>query len=186
MEKIKLDYFYNLFRKDYEKSAVDYLYSKNNEEVFDEVSIYYSNLISREERIRFFDESLLYVCKCYIALSKSSVEAIGKAFETVSFILNAMEENEYQKSFLFSLMSILNEYLICLDKGRAILSSTKGAGNKEYRIILDSDRKIREMNDRNMSQLEATQTMLRVLTLERNGGIGPIPNVVYKYDKNMY
>lgn len=182
MEKIKLDYFYNLFIEAYKSSIVDYLDSKNNEEVFDEV-LTDSNLVSREERICFFDESLLFVCLCYVALSKSSVEVTRNAFETASFILNSIEENEYQKSFLFSLMSILNEYLICLDKGRAILSLTKRARNKEYRIILDSDEKIKEMNARNMSSLESTQTMLRVLTLERNGGIGPIPNVVYKYDK---
>ena len=110
----------------------------------------------------------------------------NNSLEFVTEILNEIEENPYQKSFLASLQFIFQDYFECLEIGRPILFSSEEDSNDSYmEMVLDSQYKITQFETMNMDLLEQTKTMTKVLILESHRQLGPISKVKYYYRKDI-
>lgn len=189
MEKPKFNYFYEMFKEEFRKKIIFLEMNRLSEEEYELINIfdiYVSNSLAKEERLFYFDQSLFEICTNYISLSNSSITVLpNNSFELLQLIFENMENNPYQESFLQSLQFIFQDYFKLLNKGYPMLFSSETNSIPNLQITFDSNYKITQFESENMDLLEQDKTMMRILLLEKNNQIGPIPNVKYIYRNDI-
>lgn len=189
-EEIPFNYFYHLFQEKNRKKVRKY-YENNpicDTELFEIFDIYNTPLLPQEVRIKFFEEALYDICVAYVPLAKSELIIYPKtSLEFVDLILNTMDENPYQRSFLRSLQFIYQDYLDTLKKGMPMLSTLPDnpLEEKNFLITLDSKYQITEFETINMDLIEQVRTMTQIVLHLKNNQMGPIPYVKTRYRKDI-
>lgn len=190
-EKVPFRYFYEMFRDEYQKVLVENMKDRVFE---DEAEIELLRIFpieyavdSKEEMLEAYNKGLFNVCANYISLANSSMSVLpNDSLEFVSSILDEIEENPYQESFLTSLQFIYQNYFECMKIGCPILLSSEDDFLDSYmKITLDSNYKITQFESVNMSLFEQTKAMTKVLTMEKNKKIGPLSETKYEYRKDI-
>lgn len=189
MENPKFNYFYEMFKKEFRNNASELLKSRLSDDVLEIIElfdVYLNPELTKEESLQYFDKSLFEVCSNYISLSNSSITILpNNSFELLNLILENIENNFYQNSFLLSLQFIFQDYFKLLDKGYPMLFTTEIDIIPSLQITFDSNYKMTQFDALNMELIEQDKTMLRILSLEKNNQFGPIPNVEYIYRKDI-
>lgn len=151
-------------------------------------SFYFPASASGEERLSIYDETVYDICMTYLSLSKSSIDVLPTTtLELLDMILSeAMFDNPYRESFLLSLQFIYQEYFEALGKGSpTLMSSFEKDKQPSLEITLDSRNQITQFDSTNMDSLEQTKTMTKILSLERERKLGPIPNVTFQIRRDF-
>ncbi len=202
-EKVHLNYFQMIFRKEFNKLGESFIESKlgfYQLKALTRFTDIYASFPYHKKRIELYDMALVCMGKIYCELTNTIVEHPEmNTFDYIEQILgtiaNASYPNEilsnqkvfYQESFLWSLEMICKDYFLFLEKGDIILSSKEDEGKeKQFQITLNAYNDITDCEAINMNMKESAETFLHVLKLEKNNQIGPIPKVVYKYSKSIY
>lgn len=185
--EIEFNYFYKMFREEYRKNIVKTRREKQLNDCNDGLLEILTMTYTKGEILQLYENSLFQVCVNYLSLADSSMNILpNNSLEFVTEILNEIEENPYQKSFLASLQFIFQDYFECLEIGRPILFSSEEDSNDSYmEMVLDSQYKITQFETMNMDLLEQTKTMTKVLILESHRQLGPISKVKYYYRKDI-
>ena len=84
-----------------------------------------------------------------------------------------------------SLQYIFQDYFAALKRGAPILFSSEEDINPSFQVTLDSNYQMTQFEAINMDLVEQNKIILRILTLEKNNQIGPVPNVEYIYRKDI-
>lgn len=178
-----------MFKEEYRKLASEILKSRLGEdtlEIMELFDVYLNPELTREESLLYFDNSLFEVCTNYISLSNSSIMVLpNNSFELLQLIFENMENNPYQESFLQSVQFIFRDYFKLLNKGYPMLFSSEINSIPNLQITFDFNYKIIQFYAENMDLLEQDKTMMRILSLEKNNQIGPVPNVKYIYRNDI-
>ncbi len=176
-----------MFREEYRKNIVKTRREKQLNDCNDGLLEILTMTYTKGEILQLYENSLFQVCVNYLSLADSSMNILpNNSLEFVTEILNEIEENPYQKSFLASLQFIFQDYFECLEIGRPILFSSEEDSNDSYmEMVLDSQYKITQFETMNMDLLEQTKTMTKVLILESHRQLGPISKVKYYYRKDI-
>lgn len=182
-KQIPFNYFYQMFQEKFRKKVFEFELNKIGDcanainEIFD---IDVATDISNNECINIYDEILYEICCDYMTLSNSSIDIFpSNSFEFVNLILDTIEENPYKDSFLLSLQFIYQDYFDCLGKGRPMLMSSDNSRSiSSLQITLDSHYKIVNFDATNMDMIEQNKIMTKILVMEKQQQIGPIPKVL--------
>lgn len=185
--EIEFNYFYKMFREEYRKNIVNTRKEKQLNDCNADLLEILTMTYTKGETLQLYENSLFQVCVNYLSLADSSMNILpNNSLEFVAEILNEIEENPYQKSFLSSLQFIFQDYFECLEIGRPILfSSEEDSNDSHMEMVLDSQYKIAQFETTNMDLLEQTKTMTKVLILESHRQLGPISKVKYYYRKDI-
>ncbi len=189
-DEISFRYFYEMFKEEFRKNVAKLEMERIGKEEYDDLSeifdMYITASLTKEERISIYDQILFEVCASYVSLSEADITIYPKnSFEFLQLILNNMHKNPYKESFLLSMQFIFQDYFKYLEKGCPMLFSSSENGSPNLQITLDSQNKIAQFDSVDMDLEEQDTTMLGVLMLEKNHQIGPVPNVKYRYRKDI-
>lgn len=187
-EEIEHNYFYLNFRREYLNILKEVQRNKIQDNEYE--NEWYESFImyvpTKEEQISIFDKGLFETCINYISLSKSNIIVLpNNSIELLDLILENIQCNPYQKSFLMSLQYIFQDYFAALKRGAPILFSSEEDINPSFQVTLDSNYQMTQFEAINMDLVEQNKIILRILTLEKNNQIGPVPNVEYIYRKDI-
>lgn len=187
-QEIEFNYFYKMFIEEYRKNIIKVgrergLYDWN----YGLLEILTMDTLSKDEILQLYENSLFQVCANYLSLANSSMNILpNNSLEFVTEILNEIEENPYQKSFLTSLQFVFQDYFACLEIGCPMLFSSEEDIKDSYmEIVLDSQYKIVQFETVNMNLLEQTKTMAKVLVSQNYRQLGPISKVKCYYRKDI-
>ncbi len=187
-EKIEHNYFYLSFRREYlnilKEAQRNKIQDKEQEnEWYDSFTMY---VPTKEEQISIFDKCLFEICIHYISLSNSNIIVLpNHSMELLNLILEEMQFNPYQESFLMSLQYIFQDYFAALKRGAPLLVLNEEDINPSFQVTLDSNYQMTQFEAINMNLVEQNKVILRILTLEKNNQMGPVPNVEYIYRKDI-
>ena len=117
-EKIEHNYFYLSFRREYLNILKEVQRNKIQDNEYE--NEWYESFImyvpTKEEQISIFDKGLFETCINYISLSKSNIIVLpNNSIELLDLILENIQCNPYQKSFLMSLQYIFQDYFASSD-----------------------------------------------------------------------
>ncbi len=103
-------------------------------------------------------------------------------------ILKERKWSPYTVSFLQSLDFVMQDYFNALKRGDITLRASQDPEiqGKYLQITLDAYNQMIECEAVNMDMTESTETLLRVLKLEKENKIGPVENVVHRFRKDVY
>lgn len=194
MEEIHFRYFYDMFQEEFRKKVYIIKQTRigNNdpeEELDNLFDIYWTNSITEEEKISLYDEVLFEVCANYVSLSNLDINVYPKhSFEFLEMILKERKWSPYTVSFLQSLDFVMQDYFNALKRGDITLRASQDPEiqGKYLQITLDAYNQMIECEAVNMDMTESTETLLRVLKLEKENKIGPVENVVHRFRKDVY
>ena len=185
-KKIDFNYFYLRFISYYERLLENYIFqvwNKDTEKVDEYIEakeigrVYFTFGMSKDERLLFMENGLMEMCKHYASLLQIS-DVNPQPFDFLRHLLEIKTKSPYQESFLFFIQFFCRDYLEVLGKGCPQLMKSCSL-EKEYQIAFSEEGKILSCEALNMNRVEEAQTILRVLTMEKNQIQGPIQNVRY-------
>jgi len=182
-KQVPFNYFYLIFQEKFRKKVFEFELNKIGDcaniinEIFD---IDVATDISNNECINIYDEILHEVCCDYIALSNSSIDIFpSDSFEFVNLVLDTIEENPYKDSFLLSFKFIYQEYFISLGHGYPILMSCEDdTVQPSLKVTLNRQHQITQFESTNMNMIEQDKLLTKLLVMEKQHQIGPIPKVL--------
>lgn len=188
--QIPFNYFYQIFKNEYRQiilkkerdkigKIADYL-----NEIFD---FYGSISLGKNDQLSIYNQILFDICANYISLSNSLIDVYpANTLEFVELILNTIQENPYKESFLLSLQFIYQDYLACLGKGSPILMSSEDSNSlASFQITLNSSNQIVDFDAVNMDLIDQDKVMTKIIAMESNQQLGPIPQVRYRLRKDV-
>lgn len=190
-EEVEFNYFHQMFRKENQKKFWNIIRNKissQEDEMEQELMLIFpEQYLNKEEKLEVYDRSLFHVCANYIKLSDSKMDVSpNNTFEFVLDILDEIDYNPYEYSFLMSLQFIYQEYLTCLEVGRPILGNPDKDFAEQYmEITLDSRYQISQFDCINMDLLEQTKTMTEFVRMQKNQELGPQQKVKYRYRNDI-
>lgn len=185
-ESIHADYFFNQFRRIYDSLVEEYVYEKgeNNYKMVDRLKkvgrngqLYYTFYLPPKNRILFMERSLKRICKSYAFLIGSREEE-EDCFVFLDKLLHSNIDSPYQASFCFFVQFFCRDYFEILGKGSPDLW-TSFEEKKEYQVNVTKEGKMISCESINMNLLEATNTLLQILLMEKEQKQGPILGVRY-------
>lgn len=185
---VPFNYFYNIFQNEFRRLSLEKERMRigNTADQLSDIFDFYTSLaMSKEEKISIYNQILYDICINYVSISNSSIYVFPKEpLELIDLILNKIHENPYRESFLMSLQFIYQDYFNCLGKGSpTLMSSNDSSENQSFQITLDYCNKISEFDSTNMDLVEQDKTMNKILFMELNNQVGPIPKVLYRIRK---
>lgn len=188
--QIPFNYFYLLFKKIFQKEILELerkKIGKNADILSDIFGFYYTESLPKEEKLSIYNKALFEVCTNYVALSNADIDIFpADTLEFVNVILDTIHKNPYRESFLMSLQFIYQDYLECLGKGAPILMITQDPELlSSLKITLDSNYHITEFNAINMEMEEQDKIMTKIISMEKNNKIGPIPKTTFRFRKDI-
>lgn len=188
--KPKFNYFYQMFINELHKNILEINQTRikeTNGEPSDIFDIYSTINMSKEEQLSIYNKTLFNVCSNYVTLSNASIYIFPADFlEFVYLILDTIHENPYKESFLLSLQFIYQDYFSCLEKGRPILISCEDAESlSSFQVNLDSRYQIMNFETNNMNLLEQDKIMTKIIAMEKENKLGPIPKVLLRVRKDI-
>lgn len=189
-KEIPFDYFYRMFQSQCREKILEIeqkRIAEHTQELSEIFDFYYTTSITQEDCLPIYNQVLFDICTDYITLSDSDINILPTdPLELVDLILDTMHDNPYQESFLQSLQFIYKDYLNCLGKGSPILMSTKDISSSPFlKVTLDSRYQITQFDAINMDLLEEDKTMTKIVSMEKNHQIGPIPKVLIHFRKDI-
>jgi len=203
-EKVRFDYFFQCFRKAFNglgENSIEKHFGRDAMAKLTRDYDIYAIFPLGEKRIELFDFALVLMGSEYCKLTNTEIEPkIGEPFVYIEEILGTISKPiypsklpdnkkvSYQESFLYSLEMICKDYFLFLEKGKVTLSSSLNPEfhDKYLQITLDAYNQMIECEAVNMDMTESTETLLRVLKLEKENKIGPVENVVHRFRKDVY
>lgn len=203
-KKVHLNYFQMIFRREFNILGESFIVKKFGFIVLNELirnSDVYATFPFYKKRIELYNTALVLMGKEYCKLTKTEIEHpelwntfsyIEQILKTISDVIYPKEipnnkKVSYQESFLWALEMICKDYFFFLENGDITLSSSedKQIEEKYLKVVLNADNKMVECEAINMDMLESSETLLHILKLEKDGKIGPVPNVNYIYRKDI-
>ncbi len=181
-EEVPFNYFHQLFLRTVAKKKLEKartMIPEGESDPDDLVELLLFQEFSKEEMLAIHNETLWEICNKYVILSNTKLDDVPEdTFEFVTLILDTIEKNPYQFSFLRSLQHIYQEYYGCFGNGVPYL---KGSPDKEripcFTINLDHFYRINNFDIDNIGLIEQDQIMTRLVSMESKGQIGPVPKV---------
>lgn len=180
-KKVPFNYFYVMFQDEFHKKVLEFERNKigNSAEILNDI-FNLSTDISINEKLNIYDQILYEICCNYISLSDAPINVLpSNSLEFVDLILDTMHKNPYKDSFLLSLQFIYQEYFIALGHGYPILMSCEDAAvQTSLKVTLNRQHQITQFESTNMDMIEQDKIMTKILIMEKNKQIGPIPKVL--------
>ena len=188
--QISFNYFYQEFQDKYRQEILKIKQtriSQAEDELDDIFPLFMTEPISKTEMLVTYNKILYDICIDYVTLSDASINVFPKdTLEFVDLILDTIYENPYKESFLISLQFIYQNYFDCLEKGCPVLMSSEDPNSpSSLEITLDSHYQITQFDATNMDLVEQDKIMTKILSMEINKQIGPIPKVLYHIRKDI-
>lgn len=187
-QPIPFNYFYTMFNTECRKNTIRNMQTKISEGDRDDIFLdFFYQTLDNKENLEIYNESLFECCANYISLSKSSRTVYpNNGLQFAKTILEEIENNPYQESFIMSLQFIYQDYLTKLGIGTPSLCSYEEEETSPYmEITLDAKYQITKFETVNMSLLEQTKIITDFLLLESSEKLGPFQNIKYQYRKDI-
>lgn len=181
-QEIPFNYFYTIFKE----KACPLLIQKELEdkefdlEIYETFDAFVCNQVSNENKLLIYDHALHDTCLDYLSYSDSSIDIIPKSsWEFLDLILHNLENNNYKKSFLDSVLFICVDYLNCLGKGNPLIWSSEDEDLSPTAILEMNDKnEMTDFKSINLKLLDQVKILVRIVTMEANKQLSP-------YDKRV-
>ncbi len=188
-EKAIFNFFDKMFDRERQRNIVENMRHKIPEnEDFELLYLFPTQLVGKEETLEIYKKSLFECCANYISLANIDINLYpSEALDFVELILESNEKDSYYgESFLFSLQLIYQKFFSALNIDSPVLNSCSEDSDSSYlEVILNSSYHLLDFRSVNMSELEQTKTMTKILKLELENKLGPLQNVKYCYRKDI-
>lgn len=188
-EKAIFNFFDKMFDRECQRNIVENMRHKITEnDDFELLYLFPTQLVGKEETLEIYKKSLFECCANYISLANIDINLYpSEALDFVELILESNEKDSYYgESFLFSLQLIYQKFFSALNIDSPVLNSCSEDSDSSYlEVILNSSYHLLDFRSVNMSELEQTKTMTKILKLELENKLGPLQNVKYCYRKDI-
>lgn len=203
-EKIPETFLFQLYNREYQREVNEINYQ------FFENDTYFNREEFLKKSIEVLEDKIFKMCLHYLSLTNSEINVIpSDLFEFIDVILEKIQKNPYKKSFLLALNLFYSEYFSLMLKGNpftvtevrvpekiqyinpkiskhswyTIPNQTKKGDILE--VVTDSKNKIVSFEGKGLNPIDRCQIMNKMVRMEKNGEIGPLPKVRQKIRKDI-
>jgi len=190
--KLHINYFYRMFQEETRQLILEKelkTIGVDNDCDLEEflIETCMNDNLAIEIRIEIYNKVLYKLCAEYVVLAGLDIDVYPQSvFEFVDIILEDLKENKYKESFVYSLQFIYADYLDYLGKGRPILKSSETDDLEKYmEIVLNHNYKILDFDSLNLSGVEQSKLINKLVMMELKKEIGPLPKVITRVRKDL-
>ena len=185
-KQVQDNYFYIIYRC----ILIDWSKEILKEMSLDDTTIgsgrFWYDIIPTEDKVNLAKAALQIINQVYLAKCKQDVSFNQKDPFDIALELIAMKyDGSYKRSFLLSIQLICAEILGIIEGSCPILFASKQEEQTPHTLVKVHGNANYDFEFVNMSELEQARTILQITKMEVTKKQGPLPNVLYRYRKDI-